>query len=125
MSCSYFLLSPTLRIRRFGWEHACSLNSLTLSVVLEHQGASIHTLIFRKHIGKWEKADLATLSIGGLTTLGIADMETENLWPLELLAGNYQTLRRLRLGCDSDLAVAFQDKGFVLTSKLTSNGTTA
>ena len=95
------------------WEHACSLDTLTLSILLKHQGSSIHTLNFRKCTGNWRKADLAKFTIPGLTTLGITELGRGCPWATELLARNYQNLRHLRLGSEMDLASEYAYDGYV------------
>ncbi len=97
----------------FRWDHACLLSTRTLSIVLKHQGASIHTLNFRQYTKDWRKAELARLTIGGLATLGIAELGTGCQWITELLARNYQTLRHLRLGSEVDLATAYASDGYI------------
>ena len=95
------------------WDHACSLNALTLSTVLKHQGASIHTLDFRKYTGSWRKADLAKLTIGGLKTLGIAELGFgDSSWATELLTRNYQNLCHLRLGSDANIVTDYAIDGW-------------
>lgn len=97
----------------FRWEHACSLDTLTLSIVLKRQGASIHTLNFREYTANWRKADLANLTTEGLTSLGITELGTGGPWPPELLARNYQNLRHLRLGSELNLATQYAAKGYM------------
>ena len=100
---------------RFRWEHACPLSALTLSILLKHQGASIHALNFREYTRNWGKADLANLKIGGLTTLGMTElglfdsMATET----ELLARNHHNLRHLRLGSEVDLVTEYAKNGYL------------
>ena len=80
--------------------------------MLKHQGASIRTLNFGQHTGKWRKTDLAKLTIEGLTTLGIeAGTGLNSPWATELLARTYQTLRHLRLGNDKYLATEYAKEG--------------
>ena len=81
--------------------------------MLKHQGASIRTLNFGQCTGNWRKADLAKLTIEGLTTLGIGELGTgtDGPWELELLARNYQKLRHLRLGNDEYLATDYAVEG--------------
>lgn len=97
----------------FRWEHACSLSTLTLSIVLKHHGASIHTLHFRQHTRNWRNADLEDLTIAGLTSLSIAGLRTDASWAMNLLAKNYHNLRHLQLGSDLDLAVDYANNGHV------------
>ena len=72
--------------------------------MLKHQGASIHTLNFRQYTEDWRRAGLERLTIGCLTTLGIAELGTGCQWVTELLAKNYQNLRHLRIGSEVELA---------------------
>ena len=104
---------------RLRWEHACSLDALTISIVLKHQGASFRALNFGKCTGNWRKADLARLKIENLTTLGIGELETAGggPWATELLARNYQKLRHLRLGSDKCLATDYAEDGLLDTDE--------
>ena len=108
-----FHLSLTPEFARFRWGHMCSLATRTLSVVLQLQGASIRILNFGDYTGNWRPADLAELKTGGLTVLGIAALRTKSMWPMELLARNYRTLRHLRLGNEVNLAVDYASDGYV------------
>ena len=103
---------------RSRWDHACPLNTLTLSFVLKHQGASIHTLKFRQFTENWRKADVARLTIGGLKTLGIAELDTGGQWvTTELLARNYRNLRHLRLGNEVVFAIKYAYSGYLLSNE--------
>ncbi len=105
--------SLTVEFARSRWEHACPLNALTLSTVLKHQGASIHTLNFTRYSKIWRIADIEELAIGGLTTLSIAGLIRGNSWPIQMLARCYKNLRHLRLGNEVDLAKEYADEGCV------------
>ena len=105
--------SLTVEFARSRWEHACPLNALTLSTVLKHQGASIHTLDFTRYSKIWRIADIEELAIGGLTTLSIAGLIRGNSWPIQMLARCYKNLRHLRLGNEVDLAKEYADEGCV------------
>lgn len=96
---------------RFRWEHACSLSALTLSILLKHQGASIHAVDFREHTRNWGKADLANLKIRGLTTLGMTELGSVDSMATELLARNHHNLRHLRLGSEVDLVTEYAKNG--------------
>ncbi|KAL9075648.1 MAG: hypothetical protein Q9161_001399 [Pseudevernia consocians] len=111
-----FCLTPGFMRSR--WDHACSLDTLTLSIVLKHHGASIHTLNFRQFTETWRKADVARLTIGGLKTLGIAELHNGGQWVTELLARNYQNLRHLRLGNEVLLAMAYALDGYLETDEV-------
>ncbi len=94
------------------------LSTRTLSIVLKHQGASIHTLNFGQYTKDWRKAELARLTIGGLATLGIAELGTGRQWITDLLAKNYQTLRHLRLGSEVNIATEYASDGYIDSDEL-------
>ena len=96
----------------FRWEHACSLSPLTLTTLLKQQGGSIHTLIFREHTRR-KKLDPPYLKIGGLETLGMAEVGISHTLSAELLTRNLQTLRHLRLGSELDLAREYEENGYI------------
>lgn len=102
---------------RFRWEHACSLSALTLSILLKHQGASIHALDFREYTRNWGKADLANLNIGGLTTLGMTELGSVDSMATELLARNHHNLRHLRLASEVDLVTEYAKNGHLDSSE--------
>ncbi|KAF6228965.1 hypothetical protein HO133_007077 [Letharia lupina] len=102
---------PPQQLHTFWWEHDCPLNTLTLSIVLKHQATSLRTLNLRDYTGNWRKADLAKLTMGGLTTLGIDELGRGDSWAIELLARNYQELRKLRLGSEMDLVTEYAEDG--------------
>lgn len=91
----------------FRWDHACSLNTITLSILLKHQGASIHALNFSTTESK--KRDLANLKLGSLTTLGMAELDYIDPWATELLTKNHQNLRHLRLGNELDCVFEYAE----------------
>ena len=70
--------------------------------LLKQHGISIQTLEFREY--NWGGADLTNLEMEGLTALGMAELGTVVSLATQLLAKNYETLRHLRLGSDSNLA---------------------
>lgn len=99
---------------RFRWEHACSLNTLTLSLLLKHQGASMHTLNFREYEGPCKRADLANYEMEGLSTLCIPELnESHGKWPFDLVAKNHKSLRHLRIGSEVDLALEYAIEGYL------------
>lgn len=71
----------------FGCDHAYSLSTITISILLKHQGASIHALNFSTTESR--KRDLANLKLESLTTLGMAELRYIDPWATELLAKNH------------------------------------
>lgn len=98
----------------FRWGHACSLDTLTLSLLLKHQGASLRTLHFRQCNGLGKKAHLAKLGMEGLTTFCVPELDAQGHvgdWPFDLLAKNHKSLRHLQLGSEMDLALEYANEG--------------
>lgn len=71
----------------FRCDHAYSFSTITLSILLKHQGASIHALNFSTTESK--KRDLANSKLESLTTLGMAELGYIDPWATELLAKNH------------------------------------
>lgn len=98
---------------QFRWEHACSLDQLTLSILAKHQGASINTLSIRKYNGGWENKDQEQFAAGGLSTLSIAELGRTGFWPAQLPIRNLQNLRHVVLGSESLVAMSYALRGRV------------
>lgn len=105
-------LSPH-QLHTFWWEHACSLSTLTLSLLLKHQGASMHTLNFKAYNGPWKRAYLAKPEMEGLTTLCVPELNDQHgEWPFDLVAKNHKSLRRLQIGSEVDFALEYAAAGY-------------
>ena len=98
---------------QFRWEHACSLDQQTLSIVAKHQEASINTLSIRRFNGDCEIKDLEHFAAGGLSTLRIAELGRGSLSPTELLIRNFSSLRHVVLGSESLIAKPYALDGRV------------
>lgn len=94
------------------WNHECSLATLTLAVLLNNHGASLHTLSFRSYTEQWKKSNLAGLAVDNSRTLNIAGLDVGGgTWPYRLLAKNYRTLRHLQLSNEISMASAYSEQG--------------
>lgn len=93
------------------WDHAFSLSTITLSILLKHQGASIHALNFSTTESK--RRDLANLKLESLTTLGMAELDYIDPWATELLTKNHRNLRHLRLGNELDCVIEYAEAACV------------
>ena len=98
---------------QFRWEHACSLDQLTLSILAKHQGASINNLSIRKYNGGWKNKDLEQFAAGGFSTLSIAELGRTGFWPTQLPIRNLQNLRHVVLGSESLVAMSYALRGYV------------
>ena len=88
----------------FRWEHACSFDQQTFSAVAKHQGASINTLSIRGYNGDCKLTDLEQFAVGGLSTLSVAELGRDGLWPFQLSIRNLSSLRHVVLGSESLVA---------------------
>ena len=77
----------------------------------KHQGASINTLSIRRHNVDWKTKDLEQFAAGGLSTLGIAELGRDGLWPPQLQIRNLPNLRHVMLGSESLVAMSYTSNG--------------
>ena len=101
-------LSPCKR-----WDHIYSLAAPTVMALLKHHGASLLDRGFGRHTQIFNRSDIELLKINeGLNSLRIASLDTSiALWPVLVLIRNHTTLRELRVGTESDIAVEYANTG--------------
>lgn len=85
------------------WRHSCALETSTLALLSEHQGATLRGFSVTRYS---EPQKVSGLLMGGLEGLVITDLniEQECEWPSTLIAQNRSTLRNLQLGVLSKMA---------------------
>lgn len=90
------------------WRHTCALETSTLALLLEHQGAKLHSLIVTRFS---EPQNVSSLLVEGLQHLAITDLNIEQRceWPSKLIVQTRDTLRHLHLGVISRVARGYAD----------------
>ena len=115
---SYFLNSmirillarlPANSLKHFSWDHQCCIDTVTLDLLFKRHGGGLPNLGFRLHRMQKRGTDLWQK---GLTSLQIADIKLQDEdWPIRLLVCNYDSLRHLKIGVESEIERQYAETG--------------